>query len=411
MQRTSIVFERISGKPVSKQYVEIVERKGLGHPDYIIDSVCEAASVALSRYYLENFGRVYHHNLDKGLLVGGRSTPVFGGGTVDEPIYILIAGRATTTVRTPTNEYVVPVEKLLKDALRTFIKKNFRFLDPDKHIVSDCRIRPGSADLVKIVEYEKSEVPLSNDTSFGVGYAPFTVLEKIVYSAEREINSPAFKQSLRESGEDCKVMGLRKGDKIHLTIADGIVSHLTPDLDHYISVKEEIRDRILDKAVRMSDGMSVTVDVNTGDLIVPNRREESSVYLTVTGTSAEHGDDGNTGRGNRASGLITPCRQMSLEATAGKNPISHVGKIYNVAAYKIADKIYDEVRVFDEVYVKLLAQIGRRIDRPLMASIQYISGEKITSGVKYEVEEIVRYELKNITALTDSILRGEARLF
>ncbi|MEM3119937.1 MAG: methionine adenosyltransferase, partial [Nitrososphaerota archaeon] len=190
-----------------------------------------------------------------------------------------------------------------------------------------------------------------------------------------------------------------------------IVSHLTPDLDHYISVKEEIRDRILDMAVKMSDGMNVEVDVNTGDMINLEKKNESSVYLTVTGTSAEHGDDGNTGRGNRASGLITPCRQMSLEATAGKNPVSHVGKIYNVAAYKIADKIYKECNVFDEVYVKLLAQIGRRIDKPLMASIQYISSEKITSGVKYEVEEIVRYELKNITSLTDLILRGEVRLF
>lgn len=411
MQRSTIVFERIRGKPISKQHVEIVERKGLGHPDYIIDSVCEAASVALSKYYLENFGKIYHHNLDKGLLVGGRATPVFGGGALDEPIYILIAGRATRTVRTPTNEYVVPVEELLRDAVRSFIKKNFRFLDPDRHIISDFRIKPGSADLVKIVEYDKGGVPLSNDTSFGVGYAPFTTLEKIVYNAERRINSPEFKRALRESGEDCKVMGLRRGDKIHLTIADGIVSHLTHDLDHYISVKEELRDKILDMAVSMSEGMDVKVDVNTGDIIVPGRPEESSVYLTVTGTSAEHGDDGNTGRGNRASGLITPCRQMSLEATAGKNPISHVGKIYNVAAYRIADKIYRECNVFDEVYVRLLAQIGRRIDRPLITSVQYISSEKITSGVKYDVEEIVRYELKNITSLTDLILRGEAQLF
>ncbi|GBC70849.1 S-adenosylmethionine synthase [Candidatus Calditenuaceae archaeon HR02] len=411
MLKTSVVFERIKGLPTGKQYVEIVERKGLGHPDYIIDSVCEAASVALSKYYLENFGKIYHHNLDKGLLVGGKATPVFGGGTLDEPIYIIIAGRATTFIKTPTNRYVVPVDELLKEAIRSFIKNNFRFLDPDKHIVSDSRIRPGSADLVRIVEYDKGAAPLSNDTSFGVGYAPFTTLEKIVYSVEREINSPSFKKTLKESGEDCKVMGLRKGDKIHLTIADGIVSHLTPDLDHYISVKEEIRDRVLDLAVKMSDGMDVVVDVNTGDMINLERREESSVYLTVTGTSAEHGDDGNTGRGNRASGLITPCRQMSLEATAGKNPVSHVGKIYNVAAYKIADKIYSECNVFDEVYVKLLAQIGRRIDRPLMTSIQYISSEKITSNVRNEVKEIVNYELKNITRLTDLILRGEVRLF
>ncbi|MEM4590627.1 MAG: methionine adenosyltransferase [Nitrososphaerota archaeon] len=411
MPTSSIVFERIRGKPAEKQYVEIVERKGLGHPDYMIDSACEAASVAISRYYLENFGKIYHHNLDKGLLVGGKATPFFGGGTLDEPIYILVAGRATTTIKTPTNVYTVPVEQLLKNAVKSFIRKNFRFLDPEKHVVVDSRFRQGSADLVRLVEFDKSEVPLSNDTSFGVGYAPFTALEKIVYSSERLINSPSFKQTLRESGEDCKVMGLRRGNKIHLTIANGVVSHLTPDLDHYLSVKEEICEKVYDLAVKLSDGMEVKVDVNTGDLINHERREESSVYLTVTGTSAEHGDDGNTGRGNRASGLITPCRQMSLEATAGKNPTSHVGKIYNVAAFRIADKIYNECGVFDEVYVKLLAQIGRRIDKPLIASIQYFSSQKVTSSVKNEAAEIVWSELRNITSITDSILRGECLLF
>jgi len=411
MRETTIVFERIRSKPTSKQYVEIVERKGLGHPDYIIDSVCEAASVALSRYYLEHFGKIYHHNLDKGLLVGGRASPIFGGGTLEEPIQILIAGRAIDAVRTPTNTYVVPVDEIVRGAISGFIKRNFRFLDPDRHIVTETRIRPGSTDLVNIVQFDMSAAPLSNDTSFGVGYAPFTTLEKIVYEAERMINSPAFKNEVKESGEDCKVMGLRRGNKIHLTVADGIVSHLTYDLDHYVSVKEEIRDRVYDMAVRMSEGMEVRVDVNTGDMINLERVGESSVYLTVTGTSAEHGDDGNTGRGNRASGLITPCRQMSLEATAGKNPFSHVGKIYNVVAYRIAEKIYKECKVFDEVYVKLLAQIGQRIDRPLVTSIQYISGEKAGAGVKYEVEEIVKYELRNITRLTDMILRGEVRLF
>ena len=72
-----------------------VERKGLGHPDTICDAVSEAASLALSRAYLERCGRVLHHNVDKVLLRGGTARPAFGGGEVLEAIEIYIAGRAT----------------------------------------------------------------------------------------------------------------------------------------------------------------------------------------------------------------------------------------------------------------------------------------------------------------------------
>src|ERR1700733_2010415 len=83
---------------VSDLEVEIVERKGIGHPDSIIDGACEAVSIALSKYYLDNFDAILHHNVDKGLLVGGKSNAVFGGGRVIDPIYILVAGRATDQV-------------------------------------------------------------------------------------------------------------------------------------------------------------------------------------------------------------------------------------------------------------------------------------------------------------------------
>ncbi len=410
MQKSKIMFERIRGLPIHKQVVEIVERKGLGHPDYIIDAACEASSVALSRYYIEKFGRILHHNLDKGLLVGGKATPRLGGGTLDEPIYILIAGRATLHVNASGEKHEVPVGKIVQEAVKSFIRKNFRFLDPDKHVIIDHKIRQGSNDLINIVE-SVAEVPLSNDTSFGVGFAPFTPLEKLVLESERMINSPSFKSIVRESGEDCKVMGVRTKDKIILTVADGIVSHLTPDLDHYVSVKEEIANRVSDLAVKIVENCSVEVYVNTADKIVAGSPENSSIYLTVTGTSAEQGDDGNTGRGNRASGLITPNRQMSLEATAGKNAISHVGKIYNVLAFRIADRIYRETNAFEEIYVRLLSQIGRRIDRPLSVSIQYISSRPINSSIRNEALEILYSELENVTKITDLILEGKVTLF
>jgi S-adenosylmethionine synthetase len=94
----NIEVTRGAGLPVPQQRVEVVERKGKGHPDTLCDKAAEELSVRLSEYYLEVFGRVQHHNVDKVLLVGGQSNARFGGGDVIEPIYILMSGRAVGIV-------------------------------------------------------------------------------------------------------------------------------------------------------------------------------------------------------------------------------------------------------------------------------------------------------------------------
>ncbi|MEM1702551.1 MAG: methionine adenosyltransferase, partial [Zestosphaera sp.] len=140
--------------------------------------------------------------------------------------------------------------------------------------------------------------------------------------------------------------------------------------------------------------------------------EKNSVYMTVTGTSAEHGDDGMTGRGNRVNGLITPMRPMSLEATAGKNAVTHVGKIYNVLANKIAVRIIKEVPKVKEVYVKLLSRIGHPIDDPQMALVRLIPVEREAfNAIKSDVVEIVNEELENINKITYEVLSGKVMLF
>ena len=409
MEKSRIVVERINRLPIEEQHVELVERKGLGHPDYIIDSACECASIALSKYYIENFGQILHHNLDKGLLVGGRSSVWFGGGVVEEPINILIAGRATTKVSTPSGEVEIPYRELITDAVKDFIKNSFRFLDPEEHVVIDMKIRMGSGDLRKIVD-SSDEAPRANDTSYGVGYAPLSSLERLVYEVERRVNSRGFKGRVPESGEDCKVMGLRLGRRYIITIADSIIAPLTPDPDHYQAVKEEIREealRVADEVLKGGRSDGVEVYVNTAD-----NPEEGIYYLTVSGTSAEGGDDGNTGRGNRVNGLITPNRQMSLEAAAGKNVRSHVGKIYNVMARRIAERIYEETGKVDEVYVRILSQIGRPITKPLIISIQYTALDEINErSFAYEAAEIAKDQIGRIGELEKLVLEGKVMLF
>ncbi len=406
----NIVVEEINVQPVEKHLVELVERKGLGHPDYIADAASEISSMYLSRYYKERYGVILHHNLDKTLVVGGQANPRFGGGEVVQPIYILISGRATTMVYREGREEPdrVPIGTIIISAVKEWLRNNFRFLDPDKHVIIDYKIGQGSRDLRGVFEEGLNKVPLANDTSLGVGYAPMSRLERTVLMIERYLNSKEFKSRYPEVGEDVKVMGLRIGNRAKITIASSMISHLIPDVDHYISVKEEVRDRALDYIIKNIEFDDIEIYINTADI-----PEKGIVYLTVTGTSAEHGDDGMTGRGNRANGLITPLRYMSMEATAGKNPVSHVGKIYNVLAFQIANKIFNEVKGIEEVYVELLSQIGKPIDQPLVASVKILpqEGSKLTSNMIEETRSIVREELSNITKLTDLFLGGKLTLF
>jgi S-adenosylmethionine synthetase len=124
------------------------------------------------------------------------------------------------------------------------------------------------------------------------------------------------------------------------------------------------------------------------------------------------GDDGETGRGNRANGLITPSRPMSLEAAAGKNPVNHTGKIYNVLAANIAAKA-SKLKGIEEVYVKIVSQIGRAIDDPHMANVQVLleDGAAFTGSMKQELNELVNSELESIDKVTDLILQRKASLY
>jgi len=403
----NIVVRELQQPAVEEGQVELVERKGLGHPDYISDAVAEEASRQLSLYYRERFGTIMHHNLDKVLLVGGQAAPRWGGGDVLQPIYIIVSGRATTEVRTSSGVEEVPVGRIILKAVKEWVKRNLRFLDPETHVVVDYKIGKGSADLRGIFE-SRSASHRANDTSFGAGFAPLTTLERLVIETERTLNSQEFKSRVPASGEDVKVMGLRNGNVIDITVANAIVSRFVRDKDEYMSVKEEIKEKVLDVASKIAPNYDVRVYVNNGDI-----PEEEVFYITVTGTSAEHGDDGATGRGNRVNGLITPMRPMSLEAAAGKNPVNHIGKIYNVVATELAQLIYTKVPNVREVYVRLLGQIGRPIDDPLIADVSLLMerGVSVSSNVKAEIASLVDEYLSKLPQLTERFLIGAVQLF
>ncbi len=401
MTDRNIRVEPINGRAVEDQYVEIVERKGLGHPDSICDGIAEHVSQALAQAYIDRVGKVLHYNTDETQLVAGSSNPRFGGGEVIDPIYLLITGRAT-------KEYdgeKIPAETIALRAAREYITEQFPFIDFGTDIVVDIKLGEGSGDLQEVFGEEGRQIPMSNDTSFGVGHAPLTETETIVLETERQLNG-RYSDDNPAIGQDIKVMGKRERDEIDVTVAVAIVDRYVADLEEYKETIEGIEAFVADLATDHTD-RDVAVHVNTAD-----DYEEGSIYLTTTGTSAEQGDDGSVGRGNRANGLITPNRSMSMEATSGKNPVNHIGKIYNLLSTEIARTVVDEVDGIEEIRVRLLSQIGQPIDRPHVADATLVTDDGVEIGdIEAEVTEIVDEELEDVTAITERVIEGELTTF
>ncbi len=399
MPMKNIEVEVIDQVPMEEQRTEIVERKGIGHPDSVADGIAEAMSRALCAEYKKRFGVILHHNTDETQIVAGESKPMFGGGEIISPIYILLVGRATKEL----DGDIIPTNRVVVKAARDYLHENFPNL-LDEYVIIDCSLGVGSSDLRDVFN-RRERAPLANDTSFGVGYAPLSETETLVYSTERFLIEELRKE-MPAIGEDIKVMASRRDDKISLTVACAMIDKYVDGFEHYMELKHKVQHEI-EAIVPRYTKRDVNVFVNTAD-----NMDKGSCYLTVTGTSAEMGDDGSVGRGNRCNGLITPFRPMSMEATSGKNPLNHVGKLYNLLSNKMASDIAESVEGVREVYVRLLSQIGKPINEPLVASVQFIP-ERDTdiSRIRRESEEIVDTWLDNISTITDMVAEGKLATF
>jgi len=397
----NISVEGLDQIPIERQRIELVERKCLGHPDSLADGIAESISRALSRSYLEECGSVLHHNTDQGEVVAGESIPKFGGGRITKPIYFLISGRATKTF----NGVNIPADAIAVEAARDYIRSILPTIDMNRDLIVDCRMGNGSTDLRDVFRSCEGKVPRANDTSFGVGHAPFSDAESVVRGVAAFLDNE-LRLRYPVIGQDCKIMCLRDGDAVTLTIAMAFVDRYCSSIAEYIELKNILTEQITLVAKQFTS-RKINVAINTADDL-----EGGSVFLTVSGTSAEMGDDGSVGRGNRANGLITPNRPMSMEATSGKNPINHIGKIYNLLATQIAQDCVTEVDGIEEMYVRILSQIGYPIDQPHVASAQVLTkpGVDIRS-IKPDIEGIIDGWLGKITTVTEKVIRGELSTF
>ncbi len=351
-----------------QSFVEMVELKGDGHPDTLCDTVCEAASKVLSQYYLKHFGHVLHHNVDKGLLIAGKAQPAFAGGKIIQPVKIIIAGRATTHM----DGKKIPVDRIVTTSARNVLK-NFS----SAKFIIETAIKPGAANLVGVPTKH-----VANDTSFGVAHYPYSDLEQLVLSMKQFLD--LLRRKEKAIGYDIKIMGSRIKGAITITLAIAFIGKHIANMDQYITTKERIRKILENK-------FAVSVFINTLD----DYATKDSVYLTVSGLSAEHGDDGQVGRGNRYNGLITPYKPMSLEAIAGKN-IYHPGKLYQILAFVLAQDLVKAGATYAEV--KLLSQIGAPLQKPAVVHVSLKGSAPVKKLVEKRLSRLSELYKKIIDA-------------
>ncbi len=371
--------------------VEFVERKGLGHPDTICDAVAEDLSREIALGYIKHTGSVQAFNVDKAILAAGSVEVGFGGGTHLQKARLIVVGKADQRRWQPDI-----------DELRASVGAHLATLLPDADIDAafdvDVWLTQSSSDLSLVVSGREDDmhVPLANDTSFAVASLPRSSLEEAVLRVERTLNSDDFRARV-PVGRDTKVMGAIGEKAASITVATPILAERIEGRSEYDEAIAEVKNQVSATAAAVL-GETPQVAVNQADT-------SDSPYLSLTGSSAEAGDDGQVGRGNRFGGLITPYRPMSLEATCGKNPAAHVGKTYHAVAYDICSRVLAETDA-TEATVKLLSRIGSPVTEPQMVHVD-VTGDAAPAALRQITEDC----LLDWSGVRDRLIAGYYDLY
>ena len=383
----------------SQEAVEIVERKGLGHPDTICDAVMEAVAIQLTQTYLTTCGRVLHFNADKAMLVAGQVACRFGGGSVLAPMRLVMGDRATFEWKNKR----IPVKELAERAAYRWFKRHLPRIKPLKDLECQVELKPASEELRSVAERPREAV--ANDTSATVGYAPLTPTERLVFQIEQFLNSRSFKKEFPDTGEDVKVLAVRSGSDLNVTVAMPFLAPLIRTESEYFK-RKTLAARVLTDFVRRKSASDFFPHVFL-NVLDQRGAGEAGTYLTLLGTSAEAGDSGEVGRGNRVCGIISLRRPASAEAAAGKNPVAHVGKIYNVLAQVLAEDIHKKVPGLLDVTVWITSQIGQPISLPQAVLVEVIPrrGMKL-EAVRPQIQREVQLAFTHMPSFCKALMRG-----
>lgn len=372
--------------PPDQGIQEIVERKGLGHPDTLADGIAELSEIEYAIYCRKRFGVIPHHNLDKMSLLGGLCIQIFGGSSFESPMQVLFMGRASRSF----GEEPIPLEKIQDSAARKYLARVMPHLDTNDPgvyhattLTSTYSTRPywfSPRSIEDLPEYD-SDGPTANDTATMISYWPLTVTETLALDLEGYFYSnnndglptPRFDFI----GQDIKVMCMRHDSLITATICVPQVTSRTPNMSIYSEREQEIGEQLQQYAEeRVGDKATVTVLMNT------QTKKSGRPYLVTGGSCADFGEEGAVGRGNKTHGIISSYRPNTMEAPHGKNPTYFVGKVLGYQADIIAQRVYETLQTSCQIVLQ--ANMGDYLFDPsriIVSTEQVVSHKDIETVV------------------------------
>jgi S-adenosylmethionine synthetase len=326
---------------------EVVERKGIGHPDTLADGIAEAVSIAYSKYCLEKFGAILHHNVDKTTVTGGLVDIDFGRGVMNEKAKVIVNGRMSTDFAGEKIDVVGIQEKAVKD----YLKKVLPQMDVENWLEFESTSVPYSHNPYwyhprGLEDLPELKIPRANDTSTCVGYWPLSVGENLALGLEGWFYNTDSQPKFSYIGQDIKCMVVRKKQVIDITMNIPFIPQNTPSVEFYKTELQKIKSSLIELADKIAPDYEISLQLNGMD-----NDQKNDYYLLLTGSCIEAGEEGVVGRGNKSRGVISSNRPFSMEAPNGKNPVYHVGKIHTVVADALAEKIGIEFDCHVDVFI------------------------------------------------------------
>lgn len=380
---------------------EVVERKGLGHPDTLADMVAEEFSNQYSLFTLNKYGKILNHWVDKVLLSGGVSDLDYGHSNIVKPITAYLFGKVVRVI----GQEIVPIEQIFKSSVIKIFSdvfgENNKILE---NIIFFIDANQGiGKDHVRNFYFPKTGEEIVNETTandsvFCCGHAPYTATELLAIKLENYINSKKFKSKFFMTGYDVKVLITRVDDFLEITICIPFVATLTPSVISYKKNLEQIR-------LDVNRFIKKNFSWNRYDLLINTKDRGDFGYLVAFGTALDKGDFGAVGRGNKYNGLISENSDSNIEAVSGKNPLNHSGKLYTILAHDLSVTLFKTNNTKNKIIIT--SKNGDPIDKPSKL-IVCLDDTKRPPLNLYQCEETIRRELPKVKKLYKKIIRGNA---
>lgn len=375
--------------------LEIIERKGMGHPDTLADKLAEECSRAYANYCMKHFNCVLHHNFDKLYIGAGCFKYEDGKEKMYSKVKVVLNGRASNTM----NNERIDIESIVTPVIKKYLSSVIPRLDVEKEV--DININCSQNTQVKnwfspenIDDVPDAKAVFANDTSLCVSHYPPTYSERLALEIEQyfwKYNDCYPTPRFENIGQDIKVMITRIGKEIVVTICMPVFPDCFKTDEEYIEIVKYHETGILEYISKIENKDEYNVKIEINRIYDGNYRK----YCLIKGSCIECGEEGVVGRGNNSQGLISSFRQHTMEAPSGKNERYHTGRVMSFLSENAVKRISNELNLKVTMYA--LTRNKMSLLDPFMS---YLSIDRnVSESEKNRINEILSEEFNEETYL------------